>query len=101
MNGLNFHDEMVHKMITDEKSNDNDWGKEYSKLADLYAKKCKEVRELKDKNKQITAEVIDELLKQVRKEEKWLFKVIGSNQNINIAFGGIYAKAEQLKERNK
>lgn len=49
-------------------------------------------------NQKIT-EVLDELLKQVRKEEKWLFKVMGSNQNINIAFGGIYAKAEQLKEQ--
>lgn len=44
-------------------------------------------------------DAIEELLKQVQKEEMWLFKVIGSNQNINIAFGGIYAKAEQLKEQ--
>lgn len=50
-------------------------------------------------DEQIRAEAIEELLKQVKKEEMWLFNVIGSNQDIKIAFGGIYAKAEQLKEQ--
>lgn len=37
-----------------------DWGAEYSKLADLYAVKCKEVRELQAQNKQIRADVVEE-----------------------------------------
>lgn len=49
---------------------------------------------------QIKADVIEELLKQVKKEEMWLLRVVGSNQNINIAFSGIYAKAERLKSQD-
>ena len=44
-------------------NDDEDWGKEYCKLVDLYAIKCQKVRELEDKFKQIRAEVIDEVMR--------------------------------------
>lgn len=51
-------------------SDNQDWGEEYSKLADLYAIKCNEVRELKEKNKQIKIEAVKEFVKAYIKEYK-------------------------------
>ena len=45
----------------------------------------------------IRNEVIDELLEQVRFEEKWLYDTELSRQDINIAFSGIYNKAKKLR----
>ena len=40
---------------------------------------------------------IDDLLKQVRFEEKWLFDTGLRSQDVNIAFSGIYVEAKRLK----
>lgn len=45
----------------------------------------------------IRNEVIDELLEQVRFEEKWLYDTELSRKDINIAFSGIYNKAKKLR----
>ena len=44
---------------------------------------------------------IDDLLEQVRFEEKWLFDVGLRDYDIKIAFNGIYGKAEQLKSQTE
>lgn len=85
-------------------SDNEDWGKEYSKLADLYAIKCNEVRELKEKNKQIREEVIEEITQKVEFEEKWLFDCYIDNnlkylsKDVNIAFNAIKHSLRKLKE---
>lgn len=44
---------------------------------------------------------IDDLLKQVRFEEKWLFDTGLRSQDVNIAFSGIYSEAKKLKSKTK
>lgn len=40
---------------------------------------------------------IDDLLKQVQFEEKWLFDTGTRSQDVKIAFSGIYMEAKRLK----
>lgn len=72
-----------------------DWGEEYNKLADLYAIKCKEVRELKDKNKQIRTDAIEEFIDKFIKRTQ--LRKMTKAECINT----MYVLADELKEQNK
>ena len=53
---------------------------------------------LKEHENKIYNKAIDDLLKQVRFEEKWLFDTGMRSQDVNIAFSGIYMEAKRLKQ---
>lgn len=46
---------------------------------------------------EVRNKAIDDLLKQVQFEEKWLFDTGTRSQDVNIAFSGIYMEAKRLK----
>ncbi|MBQ0088214.1 MAG: hypothetical protein KBT27_02640 [Prevotellaceae bacterium] len=74
------------------------WGKEYTKLADLYAIKCKQVRELEEKNRQIKAEVIEETLNKVTKRMSDYLEFDDVKIDWDLFCDEIKEIAEQLKE---
>lgn len=46
---------------------------------------------------EVRNKAIDDLLKQVQFEEKWLFDTGTRSQDVKIAFSGIYMEAKRLK----